>query len=78
MNTRTRRAAVALSAVAICAGGTVLASPAQAQRIDNTGAGYHQFDDIGYVVAYRKAQMAHDYVAHAADRVLPATAASRH
>lgn len=65
MNTRTGTAA-AVTAVAICAAGTVLGPPAQAQRVDPAGAGVHQLDDIGYVVAHRKEQMAHDYVAHAA------------
>jgi hypothetical protein len=77
MNTRTSRLVVAVTTVAICAGGTALGSPAQAEQLDTAGVSFHQFDDIGYVVAYRKEQMARDYVSYAADRARQAAAQPR-
>ena len=64
--TTTSRIVVAVTTVAVCIGGAAFSPPAQAQRVDPAAVGFHQFDDIGYVVAYRKEQMAHDYVANAA------------
>ena len=66
MSTRTSRVVIALTSVAVCTGGVAVSTPAQAQRVDPAAVGFHQFDDIGYVVAYRKEQMARDYVANAA------------
>ena len=68
MNTRTSRVVVAVTTVAVCTGGVAFSTPAQAQRVDSAAVGYNQFDDVGYVVAHRKEQMAHDYVANAANR----------
>jgi hypothetical protein len=68
MNTKMSKVVVTMTAAAVCLGGVVGSPPAQAQRVDPAGVGVHQFDDIGYVVAYRKEQMARDYVHYAAHR----------
>lgn len=74
MSTRRNPIAAVVAAVVVCAGVTVVGPPAQAQRLDPTVVPFNQFDEIDYVVAHRKAQMAYDWVAHAADRVAQTTA----
>ena len=68
MNTNNiKKAVITASAAAICVSGSWVAAPAQATT-DTTAGGNaaSSIIDIGEIVAMRKAQMAHDYVAYGA------------
>jgi hypothetical protein len=64
-----KKVIVTASAAAICISGSWVAGPAQATtEVGGGGRSASSVDDIGQIVAIRKMQMAHAYVAYAAAR----------